>query len=171
MLGSGVSPYIKWYQKSSMCIKHKYAKRNFLAEGSSVFILPKLWSSFCKASSDATSESGKGQSVLRNSPAKNTRMGCHFLLQGIFLTQGLNSSLLHCRQILYCLSRQGSPSLALRSYSIKVFLIFLNSHNYAIFILNHIQTCNTYNLSNEFCLYICTSWAEYAERKILNPCE
>ena len=27
--------------------------------------------------------------------------GCHFLLQGIFLTQGLNPSLLHCRQILY----------------------------------------------------------------------
>ena len=28
-------------------------------------------------------------------------MGCHFLLQGIFLTQGLNPCLLHCRQILY----------------------------------------------------------------------
>ena len=68
----------------SMCIKHKYAKRNFLAEGTFVFILPKLWSTFCKPSSDATSESGKGQSVLRNSPAKNTRMGCHFLLQKIF---------------------------------------------------------------------------------------
>jgi len=31
---------------------------------------------------------------------------CHFLLQGIFLTQGLNPGLLHCRQILYHLSRQ-----------------------------------------------------------------
>ena len=28
-------------------------------------------------------------------------MGCHLLLQGIFLTQGLNLSFLHCRQILY----------------------------------------------------------------------
>ena len=28
-------------------------------------------------------------------------MGCHFLLQGIVPTQGLNSDLLHCRQILY----------------------------------------------------------------------
>ena len=27
-------------------------------------------------------------------------MGCHFLLQGIFLTQGSNPGLLHCRQIL-----------------------------------------------------------------------
>ena len=31
------------------------------------------------------------------------------LLQGIFLTQGLNLALQHYRQILYCLSHQGSP--------------------------------------------------------------
>ena len=36
-------------------------------------------------------------------------MGRHFLLQGIFLTQGSNLGLLHCRQILYCLSSQGNP--------------------------------------------------------------
>ena len=36
-------------------------------------------------------------------------MDCHFLLQGIFLTQGLNLGLLHCRQILYLQSFQGSP--------------------------------------------------------------
>ena len=41
-------------------------------------------------------------------PGKNTGVGCHFLLQGIFLTQGLNSGLLHCRQTLHCLSHQGS---------------------------------------------------------------
>ena len=34
-------------------------------------------------------------------------MGCHFLLQGIFPTQGLNPDLLYCRQILYHLSQQG----------------------------------------------------------------
>ena len=28
-------------------------------------------------------------------PGKNTEVGCHFLLQGIFLTQGLNLCLLH----------------------------------------------------------------------------
>ena len=38
-------------------------------------------------------------------------MGCHFLLQGIFPTQGSNPDLLHCRQILYLLSHQGSPNL------------------------------------------------------------
>ena len=30
-----------------------------------------------------------------DSPGKNTAVGCHALLQGIFLTQGLNRSLLH----------------------------------------------------------------------------
>ena len=31
-------------------------------------------------------------------PGKNTRMDCHFLLQGIFQTQELNLGLLHCRR-------------------------------------------------------------------------
>ena len=42
-------------------------------------------------------------------PGKNTRVGCHALLQGIFPTQGLNPGLLHCRLILYRLSYKGSP--------------------------------------------------------------
>ena len=45
-------------------------------------------------------------------PSKNTGVGCRFLLQGIFPTQGLNPRLLcflHCRQILYPLSHLGSP--------------------------------------------------------------
>ena len=45
-------------------------------------------------------------------PGKNTGVGCHSLLQGIFLTQGSNPGLLHCRHILYRLSHQGSPTLA-----------------------------------------------------------
>ena len=45
---------------------------------------------------------------LQNSPDKNTGVGHHALLQRIFPTQGSNPSLLHCRQILYCLSPQGS---------------------------------------------------------------
>ena len=41
---------------------------------------------------------------------KNTRMGCHFFLQGIFLTQGLNPCLLHYRQILYSwATREAQP--------------------------------------------------------------
>ena len=48
---------------------------------------------------------------LWNFPGKNTQVACHFLLQGIFLTQGSNPCLLHLlnyRQVLYHLSYQGS---------------------------------------------------------------
>ena len=34
-------------------------------------------------------------------PGKNTGVGCHFLLQGIFPTQGSNPCHLHCMWILY----------------------------------------------------------------------
>ena len=50
-----------------------------------------------------------GSSVHGDSPGKNTGVGCHVLLQGIFPAQGLNPGLLHCRWILYCLSHLGSP--------------------------------------------------------------
>ena len=42
---------------------------------------------------------------------KNTRVGSLSLLQRIFQAQELNRDLLHCRQILYQLSYQGSPLL------------------------------------------------------------
>ena len=41
--------------------------------------------------------------------ARTLEWGATPLLQGIFLTQGLNLGLLHCRWILYCLSHEGSP--------------------------------------------------------------
>ena len=44
---------------------------------------------------------------------KNTGVHCHFLLQGIFLTQELNPGLLHYRQILYQLNYEESPRWAL----------------------------------------------------------
>ena len=49
-----------------------------------------------------------------SSPGKNTGVSSYFLLQGIFLTQGLNPRLLHGRQILYHLSHQGSPQKKMR---------------------------------------------------------
>ena len=50
-----------------------------------------------------------GSSVHGDSPGKNTGVGCHALLQGIFPTQGLNPGLPHCRWICYHLSLQGKP--------------------------------------------------------------
>ena len=51
-----------------------------------------------------------------DSSGKNTGVGCHALLKGIFLTQGANSSilnLLHCWQILYPLEPPGKPKYEL----------------------------------------------------------
>ena len=47
-------------------------------------------------------------------------LGCHFLLQRIFPTQGSNLNLLHCRQILYRLNHQRSPAyMYMRVYTQK----------------------------------------------------
>ena len=51
-----------------------------------------------------------------DSPGKNTGVGCHALLQGIFPIQGLNSVLPHCRWILYHLSHQGSLIYIIGNY-------------------------------------------------------
>ena len=44
-----------------------------------------------------------------DSPSNNTRVGCHFLLQGIFLTQGSKLHLLHWLADSLSLSHLGSP--------------------------------------------------------------
>ena len=62
-----------------------------------------------------------------NSPGKNTGVGCHFLLQGIFLTQRSNPGQSdHCRQIPYHLSYKGSP------------YIYTNTHTYTQLWLIHV---------------------------------
>ena len=43
------------------------------------------------------------------SPGKNTGVGCHFLLQGIFLTQGLNPSILHYRRFFIIWATREAP--------------------------------------------------------------
>ena len=49
-----------------------------------------------------------GSSVHEDSLGRNTGVGCHAFLQGIFLTQELNQGLQHGRRILHQLSYQGS---------------------------------------------------------------
>ena len=48
---------------------------------------------------------------LWNSPGQNTGVGSLSFLWEIFLNQGSNPGLLHCGQILYQLSHQGSPRI------------------------------------------------------------
>ena len=59
---------------------------------------------------------------------KNTGVSCHFLLQGIFLTQGSYPGLPHCRQILYRLNHQGSLThfiVPLNKYHHLLYYIFI----------------------------------------------
>ena len=63
----------------------------------------------CPTLCDPIDCSPPGSSVHEDSPGKNTGVGCHALLQGIFPIQGSNPGLPHCRWILYQLSHQGSP--------------------------------------------------------------
>ena len=72
----------------------------------------------CSVVSDSLGHQGHARdcrlpdsAIHGDSPGQNTGVGCHALLQGIFLTQGSNSHLPHCRQILYNLSHQRSPLL------------------------------------------------------------
>ena len=58
----------------------------------------------CPILCDPMDYSPPGSSLHGDTPVKNTGVGCHFLLQRIFPTQGSNPGLLHCRQILYLLS-------------------------------------------------------------------
>ena len=50
-------------------------------------------------------------SSVHGTLGKNTRVGYHFLLQGIFSAQESSPSIPHCRHILYQLSHWGSPRI------------------------------------------------------------
>ena len=60
----------------------------------------------CPALCDPMDCSLPGSSVHGDSLGKNTGVGCHALLQGIFPTQGLNPGLWHFRKFHYHLSHQ-----------------------------------------------------------------
>ena len=60
-----------------------------------------------------------GSSVPGDSPGKNTREGCHALLEGMFPIQESDLGFPRCRQILYQLSYQGSPRMVLEKENFK----------------------------------------------------
>ena len=71
-----------------------------------VQLCPTLW--------DPMDYSPLCSSVRGNSPGKKTGVGCHFLLQGIFPTQGSNPGLPHCRQTL----PSEPPGLQLKKHNV-----------------------------------------------------
>ena len=64
----------------------------------------------CLTLFDPVDCSPPGSSVHGDSPGKNTGVSCHFLLQGIFLTQRLNPHLLHWQAESLPMCHQVSPS-------------------------------------------------------------
>ena len=92
--------------------RSKHLLISWLQSPSAVILEPKKIKSdtqSCPTLCDPTDCSLPGSICPWDFPGKSTRVGCHFLLQRIFPTQGSNPGLLHCRWILYCLRHQGSP--------------------------------------------------------------
>ena len=86
----------------------------------------------CQTLCDPMDYSLPGSSVHGIFPGKSTGVGCHFLLQRIFLTQGLNPGLPNWKQTLYHLSHLGKPFNHLLKW-IK------HWHLKSVFILFHTQ--------------------------------
>ena len=76
-----------------------------------------------------------GTSAHGYSPGKNTGVGSHSLLQVIFPTQGSNPGLLHCRQIVYCLSLK-----LLLLGPIYAIMLYMLSHTHT-YIYTHTHIC------------------------------
>ena len=102
----------------------------------------------CSVMSDSLWPHGQNPMLCPwDSPGKNTRVGCHFLLQGIFLTQGSNPGLPHFRQILYHLGHQGSPKSGSKfTFPIKSLILFSNNNlSFSHSPKGH-SSCNTLHL-------------------------
>ena len=93
-------------QRQGMVRKFICVVYQTLQSSQQMFLVAQLCPTLC----DSMDCSPPDSSVHGDSPGKNSGVGCHALLQGIFPSQGLNPGLPHCRQILYHLSHQGSPT-------------------------------------------------------------
>ena len=143
------SPFVVWtlLAKSPLC---RYCTDHFLHLFSlRLCCVLCLVAQSCPTLCNPMEHSPPGSSVHGDSPGKNTGVGCHALLQGIFPTQGSNPGLLHCRWILYQLSHQGSPSLKL--YHVNSVCVIAQ----ASYIKSHICVCVKYTVYTV--LTVCSS--------------
>ena len=79
----------------------------------------------------------------QNSPGKNTGVGSHSLLQGIFPTQGSNPGLQHCRQILYHLSHQESHTTTKKKRVTLIIVSLYYNQMWKIFLYLHFTHAET----------------------------
>ena len=92
----------------------------------------------------------------RHFPGQNTRAGCHFLLQGIFPTQGLSPHLLHYRQILYHWATRGAPT---HIYWSRIYIFFF----WVLFIF-------FFNIFSKIYLFIWLYWLLGACKPLVVAC-
>ena len=111
---SNLQPNLTYSPSLSTDVLGKYlgGKNNLLHNVRRICILVYycLVSQSCPTLCDPMDCTPSGSSVHGDSTGKNTKVGCHAILQGIFPTQESNPGLVHCRQILYHLSHQVSPN-------------------------------------------------------------
>ena len=108
-----------------------------------------------------------GSFVHKDSPGKNTGVGCHALLQGIFKTQGSNLHLPHCRRILNHLNHWGSPYVPLYLWSFYLLwrlLIWYNTPTSTF--LSFFCDISFSLLSNHLYHYI---WSEFLVDRLYSP--
>ena len=99
----------QWFQKIS--VKLRQMGWWGLCSFEKICMFTCLLTQLCSTLCSPMNCSPPGSSVHGDSLGKNTGVGCHALLQGIFPSQRSNPGLLHCRWILYHLSYQGSPRI------------------------------------------------------------
>ena len=88
---------------------------------------------------------------------KNTAVGCHFLLQRIFLTQGLNPGLPHRRKMFYHLSHQGSPKINCPLWGLDFYFLGMW---YVSFLWNWVELFKSLDQHSMLDLLFCDSWAQ-----------
>ena len=96
-----------WQEYTNCCSPYFLSWQSFIRK-TSLEVSESEVAQLCPTLCDPMDCSPPGSSICGIFPGKNTEVGCHFLLQENFPTQGLNPGLLHCRQMLYHLSHQGS---------------------------------------------------------------
>ena len=122
------------------CCLYSYLKMNYMVGPCCYILLSENESEIaqsCLTLCDPMDCSLPGSSIHGIFPGKNIGVGCHFLLQGIFQTQGLNLGLPHCRQMLYLLSHQGSLLLSEGGHFFHKF----NNSTFVMLLLDRIIPC------------------------------
>ena len=84
--------------------------------------------------------SPSGSSVHRIFPGKNTRVGCHFLLQGIFSIQGSSPCLLHWQMDSLPLTHLGSPYIHTHTHTHTHTHIYIYINIYLYIYMYFIET-------------------------------